>query len=238
MKIHAGEKPYPCPICGKSYSQQAYLNKHIQAHQVAAAASASSSPGLLVTKQPHETLVCIVCGSLHADATALANHVHVQHAALLDTMKQSAMNTAPGSAHPEGKCTIEEQEAYMQRVQSVLQQMNQQQQQQQILLPQQPKVPAMDSTGEDEEEPDEAEEPPDEEEDERGETPVGVTEVQEAEEPLINPSYPILDLQEEQMLLDSDMYYEDFADMDVGCQEEVFGDFVVNEEEVYTDALM
>jgi len=61
---------------------------------------------------------------------------------------------------------------------------------------------------------------------------------QEAEEPLINPSYPILDLQEEQMLLDSDMYYEDFADMDVGCQEEVFGDFVVNEEEVYTDALM
>ncbi|KAH8367762.1 hypothetical protein KR084_002439 [Drosophila pseudotakahashii] len=241
MKIHAGEKPYPCPICGKSYSQQAYLNKHIQAHQVAAAAaSASSSPGLLVTKQPHETLVCIVCGSLHADATALASHVTSKHAALLDTMKQSAMNTPPGGAHPEGKCTLEEQQAYMQRVQTVLQQMNQQQQQQQMPLPQQPKLSAMDSTGEDEEEPDEAEDPPDEEdeEDELGETPEEEAEVHEAEEALINQGYPMLGLQEEQILLDSDMYYDDFADMDVGCQEEVFGDFAVNEEEVCTDALM
>ncbi|XP_017001692.2 zinc finger protein 358 [Drosophila takahashii] len=228
MKIHAGEKPFPCPICGKSYSQQAYLNKHIQAHQVAAAAAAGS-PGLLVAKQPHETLVCIVCGSLHADATALASHVTSKHAALLDTMKQSAMNT------PEGKCSLEEQQAYMQRVQSVLQQMNQQQQQ--MPLPPQPKLPAMDSTGEEEEEPDEAEEPPDEEEeeeDERGDTP----EEETPEEALIGQGYPMLGLQEEQILLDSDMYYDDFADMDVGCQEEVFGDFAVNEEEVYTDALM
>eukprot|EP00099_Drosophila_melanogaster_P018385 NP_609448.1 uncharacterized protein Dmel_CG12299 [Drosophila melanogaster] len=267
MKIHAGEKPYPCPICGKSYSQQAYLNKHIQAHQMASAASASTSPGLLVAKQPHETLVCIVCGSLHADATALASHVHSQHAALLDTMKQSGMNTAPGGAIPDVKCSAEEQQAYVERVQCVLQQMNHQQQHQQhqqqppqqqqqhpqqqqqqhlqqqphqMQLPQQPKLPAMDSTGEDEEEPDEAEEPPDEEEEQdEPEEPAEVkTEVLAAEDALTNPGYPILGLQEEQILLDSDMYYEDFGDMDVGCQEEVFGDFVVNEEEVYTDALI
>jgi len=98
----------------------------------------------------------------------------------------------------------------------------------------------MDSTGEDEEEPDEAEEPPDEEEEQdEPEEPAEVkTEVLAAEDALTNPGYPILGLQEEQILLDSDMYYEDFGDMDVGCQEEVFGDFVVNEEEVYTDALI
>ncbi|XP_017059287.1 zinc finger protein 250 [Drosophila ficusphila] len=238
MKIHAGEKPFPCPICGKSYSQQAYLNKHIQAHQATASAvPASCAPGLSVAKQPHETLVCIVCGSLHADATALANHVTSQHAALLNTMKQSA----PEGVLPEGKCSVEEQQAYMQRVQTVLQQMNQQQQQQQqMLIPQQPTMPAMDSTGEDEEEPDEAEEPPDEEEEEEDdeETPEEEAQVQEAEVPFANQNYPMLGLQEEQILLHSDMYYEDFADMDVGCQEEVFGDYVVNEEEVYTEELI
>ncbi|XP_026843254.1 zinc finger protein 34 [Drosophila persimilis] len=205
MKIHAGEKPFPCHICGKSYSQQAYLNKHIQSHN-----RADSVPGVTPTPVPmqrHETLVCIVCGSLHADATALALHVTSQHAALLDNIKHTAM---PTPAPLDGKCSLIQQQAYMQRVQSMLQQMSQQQQQ----------LPAMDSTGEDEEDPEEEEDLEEEEEE-------SLPEADDCE--------PSVSASEQETVMDSDMYYEEFADMDVGCQEEVCGDYVDNEEEVCTE---
>lgn len=228
MKIHAGEKPYPCPICGKSYSQQAYLNKHIQAHQ-ASAARAPPPEIPTIPQQTRETLVCIVCGSLHADATALSHHVITQHAALLDTMKQQP---------PEGgfMTGVQEQEAYMQRVQTVFQQMNQQQQQQPNQQQQQvdPVQPAIDSTGEDEEEPeddgDDRETPEEDGDDEE--------ELEEEEKPMSDDLEPFLGVQEEAILMDSDIYYDDFADMDVGCQEEVCGDYVLNEEEVCTEELI
>ncbi|SPP81754.1 zinc finger protein 354B isoform X1 [Drosophila guanche] len=214
MKIHAGEKPFPCHICGKSYSQQAYLNKHIQSHNRAADTVQGVATAPMPMQQRHETLVCIVCGSLHADATALALHVTSQHAALLDNIKHTAMPSTPTPL--DGKCSQLQQQAYMQRVQSMLQQMNQQQQQ----------LPAMDSTGEDEEEPEEEEDP--EEEDEPEES---LPEADDCPVPSVSAS-------EQETAMDSDMYYEEFADMDVGCQEEVCGDYVANEEEICTEEIV
>ena len=249
MKIHAGEKPFPCHICGKAYSQQAYLNKHIQAHAMDATPPVRQMPPNVVSP-PRETLVCIVCGALHADATALALHVTREHTALLDNMKQATLPVAPPAA---GKCSVVErqaqQQAYMQRVQSMLQQMNQQQQQ----------LPAMDSAGEDEEELDEDELDDDDEHlDEAAEqtesqqmtndnddnnVDADEEEEEDDDDDDDDPDDIDDDEDEQQLITDADMYYDmpgDFADMEVGCEEEVCADFIENddyaaEEEVYTE---
>lgn len=95
MNIHSGEKSYFCHICGKSYSQQAYLNKHIQGHLT----TGQNNIALNVTNHIQlpdsvvpleETLVFIASEALHKDVSSIALHVIQKHAVLLkDTLNRT-----------------------------------------------------------------------------------------------------------------------------------------------------
>lgn len=112
MKIHSGEKPFPCHICGKSYSQAAYLSKHIQQHVEA------QKQGLEpACPTPNETLLCIVCGDLHRNATSLALHVTERHAALLHNMKENPFKNLNVSEEER----LHQEQQYIQQIQLLMQ---------------------------------------------------------------------------------------------------------------------
>ena len=33
MRVHSGERPFGCPVCGKGFKQKAHMQKHLSAHR-------------------------------------------------------------------------------------------------------------------------------------------------------------------------------------------------------------
>ena len=44
-KLHSGEKPYECSVCGKRFALRIYLTSHKKIHERSAAAAAAAARG-------------------------------------------------------------------------------------------------------------------------------------------------------------------------------------------------